>query len=165
MMHVSAKASGFLKIGAVLFCFMCLFFATYMASRFEQEKTTTEIQTVIIKELEEKCQELSLINRELLQTRTVLLQEKEQMSREIEMLRVKTIGFEDWKHAVGKETPGTSVSPGDESIPDEKKMPHDGREDVLTHQSAPSAFMDQIPVEEGSAGTQTGTTTHNHNIK
>lgn len=156
MVHVSAKASSFLKIGVVLFCFMCLFFATYMASRYEHEKTKTEIQTDKVKELEEKYQELSIINQELLQTQTVLIQEKAQMAQEIEVLRAKTIEFEDWKHPAKKEISGSTASPGDQSIPDEMNMVSDVKEDLATGQLPSSAFTDQIQAEEDSAGTQTG---------
>ena len=102
-MAVGAKVSGFLKIGVVLFCFMCLFFATYMASKYEHQKTRTEIQIGKLKELEEKIRELSTINQELLQIRSVLVQEKEHMAKEISTLREKHIESEGWKHAIGQE--------------------------------------------------------------
>ncbi|MFN3531335.1 MAG: hypothetical protein ACK41Q_02315 [Candidatus Brocadia sp.] len=104
MMVSGAKVSSLLKVGTVLFCFMCLFFATYMASRYEHQKTETEIQTNKVKELEEKVHELSAINRELLQIRSVLVQEKDQMEKEINALREKCLEFEGWKHATEKET-------------------------------------------------------------
>ena len=99
-----AKVSGFLKIGVVLFCFMCLFFATYMASKYEHQKTRTEIQIGKLKELEEKIRDLSTTNQELLQIRSVLVQEKEHMAKEISTLREKHIESEGWKHAIGQET-------------------------------------------------------------
>lgn len=99
-----AKVSGFLKIGVVLFCFMCLFFATYMASKYEHQKTKTEIQIGKLKELEEKIRELATTNQELLQIRSVLVQEKEHMAKEINTLREKHIESEGWKHAIGQET-------------------------------------------------------------
>ena len=104
MMAVGAKVSGFLKIGVVLFCFMCLFFATYMASKYEHQKTRTEIQIGKLKELEEKIRDLSTTNQELLQIRSVLVQEKEHMAKEIDTLREKHIESEGWKHAIGQET-------------------------------------------------------------
>ncbi len=100
-MRVSgAKVSSLLKTGVVLFCFMCLFFATYMASRYECQKTETEIQSRKVKELEEEVHELTAINKELLRIRTVLAQEKEQVVKEVNTLREKCIEFEDWRHAI-----------------------------------------------------------------
>lgn len=104
MMVSGTKVSSLLKIGAVLFCFMCLFFATYMASRYEHQKTETEIQTNKVKKLQEKIHELSATNQELLQIRSVLVQEKERMAKEINSLREKCLEFEGWKHAIEKET-------------------------------------------------------------
>lgn len=98
------KASGFLKIGVVLFCFMCLFFATYMTSKYEHQKTKTEIQIGKLKELEENIRDLSTINQELLQICSALVQEKEHMAKEINSLREKHIESEGWKHAIGQET-------------------------------------------------------------
>ena len=72
MMTSGTKASSFLKIGVVLFCFMCLFFATYMASRYEHQKTKTEIQVSKARELEEKIRELTTANKELLDIRAAL---------------------------------------------------------------------------------------------
>ncbi|MEP9411375.1 MAG: hypothetical protein HRF42_08230 [Candidatus Brocadia sp.] len=100
----SAKVSGLLKTGVVLFCFMCLFFATYMASLYEHQKARTEIQTMKVRELEEKVHELSAVNRELMNIRSVLVQEKGEMAKEISALREKCLAFEDWKRAVGEET-------------------------------------------------------------
>lgn len=100
----SAKVSGLLKTGVVLFCFMCLFFATYMASRYEHQKAKTEIQTSKVRELEEKVHELSAINRELQHIRSALVQEKGEMAKEISALREKCLAFEDWKRATGEET-------------------------------------------------------------
>ena len=104
MMDGGAKVSGFLKIGVVLFCFMCLFFATHMASKYEHQKTKTELHIGKVKELEEKIRDLSTINQELLQIRSVLVQEKENMAKEINALREKHIESEGWKHAIGQET-------------------------------------------------------------
>ena len=101
-----AKVSGFLKIGVVLFCFMCLFFATYMASKYEHQKTRTEIQIGKLKVANRiySPRELSTTNQELLQIRSVLVQEKEHMAKEISTLREKHIESEGWKHAIGQET-------------------------------------------------------------
>lgn len=158
MVHVSAKASSLLKIGAVLFCFMCLFFATYMASRYEHEKTKTEIQTDKVKALEEKYQEL-------MQSHTVLVQERAHMAQEIEVLRTKTIEFGDWKDAVEKAMPSGAVFPDDQPVSDEKKVSSDGKEEFLMRQSPASASIDQIQTEEDSAGTQTGDAIHYHIVK
>lgn len=103
MITSSTKASSFLKIGVVLFCFMCLFFATYMASRYEHQKTKTEIQVSKARELEEKIRELTTTNNELLRIRAALAQEKEQMAEEINTLREKCLEFEGWKHTAEKE--------------------------------------------------------------
>lgn len=100
----SAKVSGFLKTGVVLFCFMCLFFATYMASLYEHQKARTEIQTMKVRELEEKVHELSTVNRELMRIRSLLVQEKGEMTKEISALREKCLAFEGWERAVGEET-------------------------------------------------------------
>ena len=154
MMHVSNKVSSFFKIGAVLFCFMCLFFATYMASRYEHVKTETEIQAHKVKELEEKYHELSRINQELLQTRAVLIQEKEQMVQKINMLREKNVGFEDWIHTREKEAPGGEISASQQPIHDEKNMISDVKENLAAQLPLP-AFTDQTQTEENSAGTQT----------
>lgn len=156
MMHVSNKASSFLKIGAVLFCFMCLFFATYMASRYEHAKTETEIQAHKVKELEEKYQELSMIHQELLQTRTVLIQEKEQMGQEINMLQGKNIRPEDWIHTREKKTPDSAASTNQQLITDGKTMISDVKENLAMDQLPPPVFTDQTQPEVNSAGTQTG---------
>lgn len=148
MMHISNKASSFLKIGAVLFCFMCLFFATYMASRYEHAKTETEIQANKVKEFEKKYQELSMIHQELLQTRTVLIQEKELLIQEINMLRGKNIGPEDWMHTKEKMTPVSEVSTSQKPITD-------GKEDLSMDQLPTPAVTDQTQPEANSAGTQT----------
>jgi Na+-transporting methylmalonyl-CoA/oxaloacetate decarboxylase gamma subunit len=103
MTHITPKISSILKIGMVLFCFMCLFFATYMASRYESQKAETEIQASKVKELEEKIHELSAINQELLQIRSLLAQEKEQMVKEINALQEKCHDLEGWKDAIEKE--------------------------------------------------------------
>ncbi|HHT9138257.1 MAG TPA: hypothetical protein ACFYEK_13575 [Candidatus Wunengus sp. YC60] len=104
MIQFSPTASKFLKIGIVLFCLMCLFFATNMASKYEQQKTETEIHRGKVKELEEKIHELSTINQELLQMRYALVQEKEQLTKEISVLREKSAEAEDWKVTTKKET-------------------------------------------------------------
>lgn len=104
MMDGGAKVSGFLKIGVVLFCFMCLFFATYMTSKYEHQKTETEIQASKVKELEEKIRELSATNQDLLHIHSALVQEKEQMANEINTLREKYLEIEGWKHAIEQET-------------------------------------------------------------
>lgn len=103
-MDGGAKVSGFLKIGVVLFCFMCLFFATYMTSKYEHQKTETEIQASKVKELEEKIRELSATNQDLLHIHSALVQEKEQMANEINTLREKYLEIEGWKHAIEQET-------------------------------------------------------------
>ncbi len=156
MMHISTKTASFLKIGAVLFCFMCLFFATYMASRYEHAKTETEIQAHKVKELEEKYQELSMIHQKLLQTRTVLIQEKEQMVQEINMLQGKNIGPEDWIHTREKKTPDSEASTNQQPITDGKTLIFDVKENLAMDQLPPPVFTDQTQPEVNSAGTQTG---------
>jgi len=104
MIQFSPKASTFLKIGIVLFCFMCLFFATNMAAKYEHQKTETEIHCSKVKELEEKIHELSTINQELLQVRYALVQEKDQLTKEIAALREKYAEADDWKLTTKKET-------------------------------------------------------------
>ena len=104
MIQFSEKASKFLKIGTVLFCLMCLFFAINMASKYEQQKTEIEIHRSKVKELEEKIHALSAINQELLQMRYALVQEKEQLTKEISALREKYAEAEDWKLTTKKET-------------------------------------------------------------
>lgn len=103
MVQSSPKTSKFLKIGVVLFCFMCLFFAINMAAKYEYQKTETEIHSSKVKELEEKIHELSIINQELLQMRYVLVREKEQLTREISVLQEKSVEAEDWKLPSKKE--------------------------------------------------------------
>jgi len=127
-----------------------------MASRYEHEKTKTEIQAHKVKELEEKYEELSMIHQEVLQTRTDLIQEKEQLVGEITMLRKKNIGFEDWNHTMEKETPGSAVSASQQPIADEKNMISDVKEDLATDPLPPSVSADQTQAEKVSAGTQTG---------
>lgn len=102
MIRFSTRAPKFLKMGVVLFCFMCLFFAINTASKYEHQKTETEIQTNKVKDLKEKIHELSSTNQELVQIRYNLVQEKEQMAKEIKTLREKCLEFEDWKHAIEK---------------------------------------------------------------
>lgn len=128
MMAGGAKVSGLLKIGVVLFCFMCLFFATYMTSKYEHQKTKTEIQISKLKELEEKIRELSIINQELLQIRSVLVQEKEHMAKEINTLREKHIESEGWKHAIGQETLESDLATNQQSTDTadvKKRLPED----------------------------------------
>ena len=103
MIQFSPKASTFLKIGIVLFCFMCLFFATNMAAKYERQKTETEIHRSKVKELEEKVHELSTINQELLQMRYALVQEKDRLTKEIAALREKYAEADDWKLTTKKE--------------------------------------------------------------
>lgn len=103
MIQFSTKASKFLKIGIVLFCFMCLFFATNMAAKYEHQKTETEIHCSKVKELEEKIHELSTINQELLQMRYTFVQEKDQLTKEIAALREKYGEGDDWKLTTKKE--------------------------------------------------------------
>ncbi|MCF6159293.1 MAG: hypothetical protein E3K32_12175 [wastewater metagenome] len=87
-----------LKIGAVLFCFMCLFYAVNMASKFEHQKTQTEIYKKRVKELEEKIQEVSALNQELAQIHHIPAQgKKEQGSKEIDPLQEKNPVPGDWK--------------------------------------------------------------------
>jgi len=104
MVQFSTKASRFLTIGIVLFCFMCLFFATNMAAKYEHQKTETEIYLSKVKELEEKVRELSTVNQELLQMRYALVQEKDQLTKEIAALRQKYAEADDWKLTTKKET-------------------------------------------------------------
>ncbi len=103
MIQFSTKASRFLTIGIVLFCFMCLFFATNMAAKYEQQKTETDIHRSKAKELEEKIHELSIINQELLHMRFALVQEKDQLTKEIAALREKYGEGDDWKLTTKKE--------------------------------------------------------------
>ncbi len=95
--------SKFLKTGAILFCLMCLFFATHMASKYEHQKTETEIQCNKVKELEERVHELTNANLELSRIRHALVQEKEQLCKEINTLQDKHVGMEDWKIATKDE--------------------------------------------------------------
>ncbi|HHT9107519.1 MAG TPA: hypothetical protein ACFYEF_03950 [Candidatus Wunengus sp. YC63] len=104
MIQFSTKASRFLTIGIVLFCFMCLFFATNMAAKYEHQKTETEIHRSKVKELEEKVHELSTVNQELLQMRYAFVQEKDQLTKEIAALREKYAASDDWKLTTKKET-------------------------------------------------------------
>lgn len=136
MMAGGAKVSGLLKIGTVLFCFMCLFFATYMTSKYEYQKTKTEIQISKLKELEEKIRELSIINQELLQIRSVLVQEKEHMAKEINTLREKQIESEGWKHALEQEPLTSDLTTNQQSMADVKKrLPEDN--EPITPSSQP----------------------------
>lgn len=130
MMHVTPKVLSFLKVGTVLFCFMCLFFATYMASRYEYQKTETEIQASKVKELEEKIHELSTTNQELLQIRSVLVREKEQMAKEINTLREKCLEFEGWKHAIEREMLSSNLDANHKSMGDVKKRLSEGDEPI-----------------------------------
>ena len=104
MIQFNPKASQFLKIGIVLFCLMCLFFATNMAAKYERQKTETEIHRSKVKELEEKVHELSTVNQELLQMRYALVQEKDRLTKEIAALHEKYGEGDDWKLTTKKET-------------------------------------------------------------
>lgn len=97
IMIFNPHISKFIKIGAVLFCFMCLFFAINMASKYEYQKTETEIQGNKVRELEEKIRELTIINQELSQIRMILAQDREQLKKEISVLQKKYPELEDWK--------------------------------------------------------------------
>lgn len=97
VIHLIPHIPKFLKIGAIVFCLMCLFFAINMASKYEHQKTETEIHRTKAKELEEKIHELSMANRELLQIRHTLVQEKALLSKEIDSLQEKYSTREDWK--------------------------------------------------------------------
>lgn len=148
-----AKVSGLLKIGVVLFCFMCLFFATYMTSKYEHQKTKTEIQISKLKELEEKIRELSIINQELLQIRSVLVQEKEHMAKEINTLREKHIESEGWKHAIGQETLESDLATNQQLMADVKKrLPED-------HEPITPSSQPLIIEKEDSTLTQPDTIT------
>ena len=118
MMHFGTKISNVLKIGTVLFCLMCLFFAINTASKYEHQKSEAEIQTKRVKELEEKIHELSTTNQELLQMRTVVMQEKEQMVKEISILQQKCLEYEDWKLAIEKEKLSNNQITNHQSIDD-----------------------------------------------
>ena len=109
MIQFSPKASKFLKIGIALFCFMCLFFATNMAAKYEHQKTETEIHCSKVKELEEKIHELSTINQELLQMRYALVQEKDRLTKEIAALREKYGEGDDWKLTTKRNIPGNTI--------------------------------------------------------
>jgi septal ring factor EnvC (AmiA/AmiB activator) len=128
MMAGGAKVSGLLKIGVVLFCFMCLFFATYMTSKYEHQKTETEIQASKVKELEEKIHELFTTNQELLHIRSALVQEKEQLAKEINTLREKQIESEGWKHALEQEPLTSDLATNQQSMADIKKRLPEGNE-------------------------------------
>lgn len=103
--------SKFLKIGALLFCLMCLFFATHMTSKYEYQKTETGIQRNKVKELEERIHELSITNRELSQIRHTLVQEKEHLSKELQALQDKYSEMEDWKITMEKEKESLNNGP------------------------------------------------------
>jgi len=75
-----------------------------MAAKYEHQKTETEIHRSKVKELEEKIHELSTINQELLQVRYALVQEKDQLTKEIAALREKYAEADDWKLTTKKET-------------------------------------------------------------
>ena len=104
MNQISHRTSKFLKIGVVLFCLMCLFFAINMASKYEHQKSETEIHCNKVKELEEKVNELSRINQELMQMRSALVIEKEHLAKENNALREKYSESDDWKVTNKKET-------------------------------------------------------------
>ncbi|HEY4481849.1 MAG TPA: hypothetical protein VI489_03265 [Candidatus Brocadiaceae bacterium] len=118
MIQFNPKASRFLTIGILLFCFMCLFFATNMAAKYERQKTETEIHRSKVKELEEKVHELSTVNQELLQMRYALVQEKDQLTKEIAALREKYAEADDWKLTTKKET--SPVTQSDNTAPTTK---------------------------------------------
>ena len=82
---------------------MCLFFAINTASKYEYQKSETEIHRNKVMELEEKVNELSLINQELMQMRSALVIEKEQMSKENNALLEKHSESDDWKLTNKKE--------------------------------------------------------------
>ena len=103
MNQISHRTSKFLKIGVVLFCLMCLFFAINTASKYEYQKSETEIHRNKVMELEEKVNELSLINQELMQMRSALVIEKEQLAKENNALREKHSESDDWKLTNKKE--------------------------------------------------------------
>ena len=104
MNQISHRTSKFLKIGVVLFCLMCLFFAINMASKYEHQKSETELHCNKVKELEEKVNELSRINQELMQMRSALVIEKEHLAKENNALREKYSESDDWKVTNKKET-------------------------------------------------------------
>src|SRR5574337_1350609 len=147
MMHISTKVSSLLKIGIVLFCFMCLFFATYMASKYEYQKTETEIKTNKVKELEENIDKFSTINQELLHIRSVLVQEKEHMDKEISTLREKCLEVEGWKHAIEKESLRSSLTTDHQSMGDVKKRLPEG--------NGPITFTDRSMIIEKGDSTLT----------
>lgn len=97
IMILNPHISKFIKIGAVLFCFMCLFFAINTASKYEYQKTETKIQGNKVRELEEKIRELTITNQELLNIRMILAQDREQLKKEISALQKKYPELEDWK--------------------------------------------------------------------
>ncbi len=103
--------SKFLKIGTLLFCLMCLFFAIHMASKYEYQKTETGIQRNKVKELEEKVLELSNTKRELSQIRHTLAQEKEQLLKELNALQNKYSEMEGWKITMEKEKESLNNGP------------------------------------------------------
>ncbi len=105
MLQPGQKSPKFLKIGVVAFCLMCLFFAINMASKYEQQKTETEIHRAKAEELEEKMRELSALNQELMHIRATLSQEKEQLAKEVSTLREQQhAGANDWKLTSKNET-------------------------------------------------------------
>jgi len=118
MLQPGQKSPKFLKIGVVAFCLMCLFFAINMASKYEQQKTETEIHRAKAAELEEKLRELSALNQELLHIRAALSQEKDQLAREVSTLRGQHAGADDWKLTSKNETSPALQS--DTTAPDRK---------------------------------------------
>ncbi len=118
-MKVNVGMVKFTKIGVVVFCFMCLFFAVQTASRYEHQKTETEKYRVKVQELEEKIHELTSINQGLLQTQQVLEYNKKQGSATIPFLEEKDSKTQDWKLAPKKElsteTPADNTAPAGES--------------------------------------------------
>ncbi len=118
MLQPGQKSPKFLKIGVVAFCLMCLFFAINMASKYEQQKTETEIHRAKAEELEEKMRELSALNQELMHIRATLSQEKEQLAKEVSTLRGQHAGTADWQLTSKNETSPALQS--DTAAPDRK---------------------------------------------
>ncbi len=110
-MRVNVDLSRLFRIGTAAFCFMCLFFAISMASKYEQQKTKTEIHLQKVKELEEKVNELSRINQELSQMRNSLVQKKEQLAKEINNQKEISSETESWKLTHTQEEALTTIQP------------------------------------------------------
>jgi len=110
-MRANINLSRLFRIGTAAFCFMCLFFAISMASKYEHQKTQTESHLQKIKELEKKVNELSRINQELSQMRHSLVQEKEQLAKEIHNQKEKSPETESWKLTHTQEDALTTIQP------------------------------------------------------